>query len=56
MDILRIGQYAKRNDTGARVCITDVRPNGNRVFYVTEDCRDGHTAIIEHRELRPDHA
>lgn len=54
MDYLKVNETAKRNDNGARVRVVDVRPNGLRVFYAVEDCRDGHTAIIEHSELRPD--
>jgi hypothetical protein len=50
---LRIGQHAKRNDTGAVVRVTDVRPVGSRVFYVVEDVRDGHTIIVAQEDLRP---
>lgn len=53
MNYFHIGDTARRNDTGARVRVVDVRPNGLRVFYVCEH-QDGHTAIFEHGQLRPD--
>ena len=48
-----IGQKVKRNDNGRIVRVTDIRPVGMFVFCVTEDMRDGHTAIIDARDLRP---
>jgi hypothetical protein len=53
MNYFTEGQKATRNDTGAVVRIVDVRPVGDQVFYVTWDYRDGHTAIINGRDLRP---
>ena len=54
MDYLKIDQTCKRNDTGARVRVLEVRPNGLRVFYLMQDCRDGHTLILAHEDCRPD--
>ena len=48
-----IGQRVKRNDNGRTVRIVDLRPCGVRVFAVTEDMQDGHTAILDVRDLRP---
>lgn len=53
MTVWKVGDYAKRNDNGRRVYIAEVMPNGDRVFYRTEDAIDGHTSIIEGRQLRP---
>jgi hypothetical protein len=53
MNYLKLNDRARRNDNGRGVRIVDVQPNGLRVFYLTEDMQDGHTAIIEHADLRP---
>jgi hypothetical protein len=51
--IYRPNDRARRNDNGRLVTIVTARPNGLRVFYVIEDVEDGHTAMIDGRDLRP---
>lgn len=51
--VFKVGDVAKRLDSGARVRIVDVRPVGTRIFYVTEDCKDGHTTLFGEEQLRP---
>jgi len=57
MDILKIGDTAKRIDNGRTIRVVDARPNDHdgRTFwvYITEDVQDGHTTIISHDQLRP---
>lgn len=53
MTIPTVGTYVLRNDTGARVYVREVEQCGLRVFVVTEDAKDGHTAILETTQLRP---
>lgn len=51
--LFNINDLAIRNDNQRVVRIAEANPVGHRVFYVTRDKLDGHTTIIEHRDLRP---
>lgn len=48
-----IGKKYKRNDTGAVVKVIDLRLAGTAIFAVTQDVNDGHTTIIQDKDLRP---
>lgn len=53
MIVYKVNDKAKRADNGRIVRILEAIPNGLRVFYLTEDCADEHTAIVEGVDLRP---
>lgn len=52
MEVKLYGYY-KRVDNGRSVKVIDLKPNGATIFAVTQDELDGHTTIINTKDLRP---
>lgn len=51
MKIFKVNQTVKRNDTGERVTVLDVIPNGHTVIYRVEN-EAGYTAMVIDAMLR----
>ena len=51
-EYLAYDDLAERLDNQHVMRIVQVRTEGLRTFYTTQDCRDGHTTVLGHNQVR----